>query len=1206
MNNKDHATFQPDTISLSLASPERIREWSYGEVQKPETINYRTGRSERGGLFDEKVFGPEKDYECYCGKYKRIRYAGIVCEKCGVEVTKAIVRRERMGHIELASPVAHIWFLRGIPSRMATLLDIPINQLEKVIYFAGYIVTEIHQAEKDRVLKELDNEYKIRMKTLDTDEEKDKLKELFTATKKDLIDLVPLRILNEVEYHKFSMKFSTVFEAAIGAEAVYDVFRKLDLAKLADDIEKKLEKDPASRDRMERRLHMIRALIHSKQRPEWMFLTAIPVIPPALRPMVALEGGRHATSDVNDLYRRVINRNNRLKKLKEIGAPDVILRNEKRIMQEAVDSLIDNTIRKHSGSVAMSQAQRRQLKSLADSLKGKQGLLRQNLLGKRVDYSGRSVIVVGPSLKLNQCGLPKFMALELFRPFVISKILKRELAFNIRGAGKLIEDGAPEVWEILEEVIQGKYVLLNRAPTLHRLSIQAFNPVLIEGKAIQVHPMVCSAFNADFDGDQMAVHVPLSQEAQIEARELIASNKNLLKPQSGDPVMVPAQDIVLGCYWVTKIIPGANGEGKMFSSPSEAVTAHAHGVVDVRAKIYVLPDASQKYKSFEGKVFETSVGRILLNNVLPADFDFINDEVTKKGISGIVDKAINKYGFDATPAVLDAIKIFGQKFSTKSGTTIGIDDAQTPVEKTAIVEEARKAEAVIIDQFMDGLISDDERYNKLIELWEGVTRKIEKAVESHLKESDSIHDQIVSGARGNIAQLRQMSGMKGVIVNTAGRPVDFPIIASYKEGLSPIEYFITNHGSRKGLTDTALNTATAGYMTRKLVIVAQDVVILEEDCGTKKGLVVREENIDGMIRPLAKNVVGRVLAETVKDESGEVLLKKGTLVSREDAKLLDSKKVKEVIVRSPLTCDTLNGICRECYGLDLGRNTKVKYGEAVGIVAAQAIGEPGTQLTLRTMHAGGVVGSDITAGLPRVAELFEARPIKIPAVVAEASGEIIEIKNDGVQKTIVLLSDSKQYEYPVDVRRTVTVKVGHQVKAGDLLTDGAASPQTLYDIAGFDRVQEYIIAEITKVYELHSAPISRKHLEIIVRQMFSRVQVKKPNDTNFTTGQIVEKGEFIKQNRAAEATGKLPAQGTNLLMGISKVSSSSKSWMSASAFERVNQVLVHNAVAGGQDELRGLMENVMIGNLIPAGTGLNDEFVPALKDVAQPEQENFE
>ncbi len=1207
MNNKDHATFSPDTISLALASPERIREWSYGEVQKPETINYRTGRSERGGLFDEKVFGPEKDYECYCGKYKRIRYAGIVCEKCGVEVTKAIVRRERMGHIELASPVAHIWFLRGIPSRLATLLDIPINQLEKVIYFAGYIVTEIHQSEKDRVLKELDNEFKIRMKTLETDEEKDKLKDLFSVTKKDLVDLNPLRILTEAEYYKFSKRFSTVFEAGIGAEAVYDILKKLDLVALEASIVKHLEKDPATHEKIEKRLHMVRSLIHSNQRPEWMFLVAIPVIPPQLRPMVALEGGRHATSDVNDLYRRVINRNNRLKKLKEIGAPDVILRNEKRILQEAVDSLIDNTIRKHSGSVAMSQAQRRQLKSLADAIKGKQGLLRQNLLGKRVDYSGRSVIVVGPNLKLNQCGLPKFMALELFRPFVISKILKRELAYNIRGAGKLIEDGAPEVWEILEEVIQGKYVLLNRAPTLHRLSIQAFNPVLIEGKAIQVHPMVCNAFNADFDGDQMAVHVPLSEEAQIEARELVASNKNLLKPQDGKPITQPSQDLVLGCYWVTKMIPGARGEGKMFSSPAEAIAAYDNNVVDVRAKIYVLPDATERYALMGGKAFETTVGRIMFNHVLPDDYEFVNIEVTKKITGQVVDTAINKYGFDATPAILDAIKVFGQKFSTKSGITIGMDDAKVPEEKKEIIAEGRKQEAVIIDQFMDGLISDDERYNKLIELWEGVMRKVQKVIDKHMHESDSMHDQIVSGARGNLSSLTQMAGMKGVIVNTTGRPIDFPIISSYKEGLSPIEYFITNHGSRKGLTDTALNTALAGYMTRKLAVVGQDVVVNEEDCETKKGLKMKEENIDGMIRPVSTNIVGRVVAENIKDAEGVVMFKRGHLISRADGKAIDNAGVKEVIVRSPLTCETVNGICRQCYGLDLGRNNMVKLGEAVGIIAGQAIGEPGTQLTLRTMHGGGLVGNDITAGLPRVSELFECTAIKIPAVLADTDGEVIEIKNDGVQKTIVVLSDTskaenRSHEYPVDPRRSVVVKIGNRVKKGDLMTDGAADSKELFKVAGFDRTQDYIIAEINKVYELHATPIARKHLEIIIRQMFGRVGIKKANDSKFTTGQIVERGEYVTENRKVEAGGKILAEGVDLLRGISEVSLTAKSWMSAAAFQRVTRVLVNNAIEAGTDELRGLMENVMIGGLIPAGTGFSDEFVPALKDVPPQEK----
>jgi DNA-directed RNA polymerase subunit beta' len=825
----------------------------------------------------------------------------------------------------------------------------------------------------------------------------------------------------------------------------------------------------------------------------------------------------------------------------------------------------------------------------------------QNLLGKRVDYSGRSVIIVGPNLKLNQCGLPKFMALELFRPFVISKILSRELAYNIRGAGKLIEDGAPEVWEILEEVIQGKFVLLNRAPTLHRLSIQAFNPVLIEGKAIQVHPMVCAAFNADFDGDQMAVHVPLSDEAQIEARELMASTKNLLKPQSGDPITQPAQDIVLGCYWVTKIIPGAHGEGKIFSTPEEVVTAYDHNIIDVRAKVFVLPGAEEKYTPFDGKVFETTAGRILFNKVFPNDFEFINTEVTKKILSATVDKIVQKYGFDATPVLLDAIKVFGQKFSTKSGTTIGIDDAVVPEEKIAIITEARKSESVIADQYMDGLISDEERYNKVIELWEGVSHKIAKAIEKNLAKSDSIHDQVVSGARGNIGQLSQMSGMKGVIVNTTGRPIDFAITSSYKEGLSPIEYFITNHGSRKGLTDTALNTAAAGYMTRKLAVVGQDVVIIEEDCGTKKGMIVRAENIDGVVRPLSKNLVGRILAESVKDASGTVLFKKGHLVSKADGKVIDESGVSEVVVRSPLTCETLHGICRQCYGLDLGRNNMVKFGEAVGIVAAQAIGEPGTQLTLRTMHAGGVVGHDITAGLPRVSELLEVRAIKIPAVIADVSGQVIEIKDDGVQKTIVVLADSAKSDdeksklYPVDPRRLVTVKVGQQVRVGDVMTDGAADPQQLFSIAGFEKTQDYIIAEINKVYELHSSPISRKHLEIIVRQMFSRIQIKKSHDSNFTTGQIVEKGEFIKHNRELEAQGKMMAEGKELLMGISKVALTAKSWMSAAGFERVNLVLISNAIEAGQDELRGLMENVMVGNLIPAGTGISADFVPAIK-----------
>ncbi len=1211
-NIENHTMYTPDTISLSLASPERVHDWSYGEIQKPETINYRTGRSERGGLFDERVFGPEKDYECYCGKYKRIRYAGIICEKCGVEVTRSIVRRERMGHIELASPVAHLWFLRAIPSRMSLLLDVPVSSLEKVVYFAGYIITEVYETERQKVLKELENEFKIRMKVLEKDEEKDAMQELFSNTKKEINEIIPNKVLTEAEYHRFSVRYSTVFEAGIGAEAVYSIFKNLDLKKLESELEKIIEKksETVAREKIEKRLQLVRSFIVSNQRPEWMFLKAIPVIPPALRPMVALEGGRFATSDVNDLYRRVINRNSRLKKLKEIGAPDVILRNEKRILQEAVDSLIDNTIRKSSGSVAMNQSQKRQLKSLADYLKGKQGIFRANLLGKRVDYSGRSVIVVGPNLKLNECGIPKYMALELFRPFVIAEIIKRELAFNIRGAGKLIEEGIPEVWEILEQVIKGKYVMLNRAPTLHRLSIQAFHPVLIEGKAIQIHPLVCSAFNADFDGDQMAVHVPLSQAAQIEARELIASNKNLLKPQSGDPVTAPSQDIVLGVYWLTKIVAGKQGEGKYFSSPREAILAHSYGIVDLRAKIIVVPDTNiSRYDMFNGKIFETSVGRILFNQILPKDYPFINEIINKKRLSGIVDTMIDDYGIDATPEILDAIKSFGYKYATMSGTSMGIDDAVVPETKKILVEEGKNQERKIIDQYMDGLISDEERYLKLIELWEGVTRKIEKEIQENFESSESIADMAISGARGSIGQLTQMAGMKGVIINTQGRPIDFPVISSYKEGLSPIEYFITNHGSRKGLADTALNTANAGYLTRKLIMASQDVVITEIDCGTKKGLVLREEIVDGVVKSITKNLFGRVLAETLKNEQGEIVFKKGHLITKKDLKTIEQNHIIEAVIRSPLTCDTVYGLCQYCYGLDLGRNKLVKFGEAVGIVSAQAIGEPGTQLTLRTIHSGGVVGaSDITAGLPRVTQLLECSTAKFPATISRVNGEVIDIRPEGDTKIVQILADidsakngEKNHEYVITIPRTVTVKKGMKVRKGDLLTDGSADVHEMYEVSSFDRVQEYIIAEISRVYELNSSPVSRKHLEIIVRQMFSRRRIIAPNNTRFTTGQIVENVEFVKENDRAVADGGLPATAKIILIGISQVSLTSKSWMSAAAFERTTTTLVNKAIQGGMDEFRGLMENVMIGNLIPAGTGLSEDFIPEVAKLKKEE-----
>ena len=1189
-----------DQITLSLASPEQIKEWSYGEVTKAETINYRTGRSERSGLFDERIFGPEKDYECYCGKYRRIRYKDIICEKCGVEVTRSIVRRERMGHIELATPVAHIWFLRGVPSRMSILLNVTVSDLEKVVYFAGYIITKVYEEEKEIVISNLDREYKAKLKNAADDDTREKLKNLLSTTKKEIGEIYEGKVLNEISFHHYSLKYGTCFEANIGAEAIYTIFKNLDLNKLKVHTEKLIEKaSTIEKEKMQKRLSLIRAMLYSKMRPEWMFMTVIPVIPPVLRPMVALEGGRHATSDLNDLYRRVINRNNRLKKLKEISAPDVILRNEKRIIQEAVDALIDNSIAKSGDSAAMSQSQKRALKSLSDNLKSKQGLFRQNLLGKRVDYSGRSVIVVGPQLKLNQCGLPKHMALELFKPFVISKILLAELAFNIRGANKLIEEGVPEVWAMLEEVIRGKYVLLNRAPTLHRLGIQAFNPILIEGNALQVHPLVCQAFNADFDGDQMAVYVPLSEEAQWEAKELMAANKNLLKPQNGDPIVNPRMDMVLGSYWMTKNVDGEKGEGMVFESPNSAVTSYEFGVVSLRAKIKVMATNTPKYSKFEGKIFETTVGRLLFNSILPNEFAFINEEMNIKRLSSLVDELIMHYGIDATPPIIDKIKNFGYKYSTISGTTWGLDNVKVPSQKKGIIENGRKAEDEVLSQWKDGLLSEEEKYQKIIEIWTHAKKEIEKVLPETLDKNGSTYDLFTSGARGTVTSLIQMTGMKGLIQNNQGKTLEFPIIPSYKEGLSPIEYFVTTHGARKGASDTALNTAKAGYLTRRLVDVSQDVVVTEEDCGTKEGKMVSKENIGGIEIPLSKNIRGRILAADLKDDEGKVLYKKGFLVTKEEAKVIESLGVKEVFVRSPLTCRTVHGICQQCYGLDLGRNHLVNLGEAVGIIAAQAIGEPGTQLTLRTFHAGGVAGVDITQGLPRVEEIFERRIPKNAAIVSQTDGEVIEIKDtDSKEKLIKVLSDSKadgksnEIEYVAPFRRMPVVKVGDKVKKGMLLTDGSADIAEIFKYGTKEDAEEYIIREINKVYELQSASISRKHTEIIIRQMFSRRRIKEAGDTNFSPGDIVENTALLEENMRMEREGKVGAKGEIIVLGITEVSLRTKSWLSAASFQNTNRVLIENAIKGGVDSLRGLKENVIIGRLIPAGTGFKNKFTP--------------
>jgi DNA-directed RNA polymerase subunit beta' len=1193
-----------DKITLRLASPEQIKEWSYGEVTKPETINYRTGRSERGGLFDEKIFGPEKDYECYCGKYKRIRYKDIICEKCGVEVTRSIVRRERMGHIELATPVAHIWFLRGVPSRMSTLLNIPVTDLEKVIYFAGYIIVKVHEEEKELILQNLEKEYKSKVKNAADDETKEKLKTLFSNTKKEIGEIYEGKVLNEMMFHHYSLKYGTCFEASIGAEAIHSIFKNLDLNKLKAHTETMLEKaSTVDREKLQKRLSLIRSMIYADIRPEWMFLSVIPVIPPVLRPMVALEGGRHATSDLNDLYRRVINRNNRLKKLKEINAPDVILRNEKRIIQEAVDALIDNSIAKQNDSVAMSQSQKRALKSLSDNLKSKQGLFRQNLLGKRVDYSGRSVIVVGPQLNLNQCGLPKHMALELFRPFVISKILEAELAFNIRGANKLIEDRTPEVWAILEEVIKGKYVMLNRAPTLHRLGIQAFNPVLIEGNAIQVHPLVCAAFNADFDGDQMAVYLPLGEEAQEEAKNLMAANKNLLKPQNGDPIVHPSKDMVLGSYWMTKNIDGELGEGKYFSSPNVAITAYEFGVISLRAKIKVLATDTVKYKKYAGEMFETTVGKLLFNSILPNDFAFVSDEMTSKRLSALVDELIAKYGIDETPAILDKIKAFGFKYATISGITWGLDNVKVPEEKAGIIAIGKKAEEEIRSQWQEGLLSEQEKYQKIIEIWTQAKKELEKILPKSLDKNGSTYDLFTSGARGSMGQLVQMTGMKGLIQNNQGFTQEFPIIPSYQEGLSPIEYFVTTHGARKGASDTALNTAKAGYLTRRLVDVSQDVVVTEEDCGTKEGKIVTKENISGVEIPLSKNITGRVLGSDLKDKDGKVAYKKGLLVTKELAREIEGAGFEEVFVRSPLTCKTVHGLCQQCYGLDLGRNHLVKPGEAVGIIAAQAIGEPGTQLTLRTFHAGGVAGTDITTGLPRVEEIFERRMPKNPAIVSQTDGEVIEVKQkDGKETVIKVLSDSKadgkknEIEYLAPFRRIPIVKAGDSVKKGELLTDGSADINEIFKYGGKEMAEEYIIREINKVYELQSASIARKHTEIIVRQMFSRRRIKDAGETNFSIGDVVENSALIDENVRVAALGAKEAKAETIALGITEVSLRTKSWLSAASFQNTNRVLIENAVKGGVDDLRGLKENVIIGRLIPAGTGFKNRDISAVED----------
>jgi DNA-directed RNA polymerase subunit beta' len=1181
-----------DAVEMRLASPERILEWSQGEITKPETINYRTQRPEKNGLFDERVFGPEKDYECYCGKYRGIRFRGIVCEKCGVEITRAIVRRERMGHIDLATPVSHIWFLRGIPSRIALMLGLSAAEVEKVVYFAGYIVTSVDEEERKRLLKDLEQEFMAKTKSANNADEKTRLKDLASKAKKEIESIQQGVVLDEAAYHLFAVKYGAMFHASIGAEALYTILKKIDLAVLVEKLKVDYDKSGAAdKDRLRKRLALAESMLRAKVRPEWMFMTRLPVVPPALRPMVALEGGRHASSDLNDLYRRVINRNNRLKRLMAIHAPEVILRNEKRILQEAIDALLDNSMRRGAGVLGILGGRRRALKSLADYLKGKHGYLRQNLLGKRVDYSGRSVIVVGPNLSLDECGLPKHMALELFRPFVIAGLLSRELAYNIRGAGRLIEDEAPEVWPILEEAIAGKYVLLNRAPTLHRQSIQAFRPVLIEGNAIQVHPLVCPAYNADFDGDAMAVHVPLGESAQMEAKMIMSSNKNVLKPGSGDVVVASKLlDIVLGCYWMTKAMDGLKGEGSAFPSTNAAITAYDFGVIDLRAKIKVLPSDSNKYASYDGNVFETTVGRLLFNSVLPSDYAYVNEEITNKRMGALVHNLVTHYSLDGIPAILDKIKAFGFRYATHAGITWSISDVIVPEIKKEMVDSGLAAVARDQENFDNGLLTEEERKRATIETWGKISGELRKHVLDALDKNGPVHDMITSGARGSAVQLHQMAGMKGLITNPRGEIIEFPVLASYKEGLTPIEYFISTHGARKGLADTALNTARAGYLTRRLFDVSHDVVILEEDCGTREGIVINrpgKENIGG---GFADRLNGRVLAEDL-EASGKVLFKRSHMISRDDAKAIEASDVMAAPVRSPMTCKVARGVCQKCYGVDLSNGEMIDLGEAVGVVAAQAIGEPGTQLTMRTFHTGGVAtaGGDITMGLPRVEEVFECRMPKAPASMARVNGVIDTVERDGQEHVIRILAEGKnskkEIEYRIPALRSIVVKVGDVVQKGDFLTDGSADLDEIFALAGKERAQEYIISEITRIYELQGVSTGRKHLEIIVKQMFSRVSITGAGDTGFSAGDIVADFEFERVNNEMKEAGKEPAKGKGLLLGITEVSLTRASFLSAISFQNTPRKLAEAAVSGAVDRLVGLKENVIIGRLIPAGTG---------------------
>ncbi len=1227
-----------DEIRIGLATADEIRQWSHGEVKKPETINYRTLKPERDGLFCEKIFGPTRDWECYCGKYKRVRFKGIICERCGVEVTRSKVRRERMGHIELASPVTHIWYFKGVPSRLGYLLDIAPKDLEKVIYFAAYMITSVDDEARHRDLSSLegkidverkqlegrrDSDIETRMKKLEGDlaqleEEGAKsdvkrkvregaereVKQMRDRAQRELdrLDAVWSRFKtlkvqdlegDEVLYREMKNRFGKYFAGSMGADAIQKRLQTFDLEAEATSLKETIQTGKGQRKtRALKRLKVVSAFLSTKNSPTGMVLDCVPVIPPDLRPMVQLDGGRFATSDLNDLYRRVINRNNRLKRLLDLGAPEIIVNNEKRMLQEAVDSLFDNGRRGRP----VTGPGNRPLKSISDMLKGKQGRFRQNLLGKRVDYSGRSVIVVGPQLKLHQCGLPKAMALELFKPFVMKRLDDLNHAQNIKSAKRMVERQRPVVWDVLEEVIAEHPVLLNRAPTLHRLGIQAFEPQLIEGKAIQIHPLVCTAFNADFDGDQMAVHLPLSAEAQAEARILMLSTNNILKPADGRPVTMPTQDMIIGMYFITMQVDGAPGEGRVFSSVAEALMAFDRRELSVQAKIRlrltdIVAPAGFELAPNGSILLETTLGRALFNEALPADYAYVDYEVGKKQLGQIVNDLAERYPKVEVAHCLDALKDLGFHWATRSGVTVSIGDVETPADKKQILAVYEERASKIDKQYDRGLITEDERRQELIEIWTDATSRLGAAMEANFSKTNPIYMMVHSGARGNMVQMRQIAAMRGLVVNPKGEIIARPIKSNFREGLSVLEYFISTHGGRKGQADTALRTADSGYLTRRLVDVSQDVIIREEDCGTERGLnKVIANDLNGALvldEHVETAVYARTLATDVVDGDGEVLLPAGVDLGDVNIRLLIDAGITGVKVRSVLTCEAKSGTCAMCYGRSLATGKLVDVGEAVGIVAAQSIGEPGTQLTMRTFHTGGVAGDDITQGLPRVVELFEARQPKGKAPIVEATGRVEIEDSDRLKKVTVIPDDgSDPIELTVSRRARMLVEDGDRVEVGQQITAGTPDPQDVLRVLGVRKVQEHLVDEVQSVYRTQGAPIHDKHIEIIIRQMLRRVTVIESGDSDLLAGDLVDRLSYEAANRIVVSEGGTPASGRPVLMGITKASLATESWLSAASFQETTKVLTDAAIHGKSDSLRGLKENVILGKLIPAGTGL--------------------